>query len=160
MVCRWSLDNTFLYFQSMHPTVSTSHVWPQQLNLHPHPVISQPKLQNYSPVRTGVFVGKTEQKAHLRNTQHARRKEPAFSYSGPQKASRNGKVGRGGHDPALQLGKNSYKHHPPIKPLSSQVPESYFFPKKDLSTSRTDQINNATDLLPGAGLPWEAHTER
>lgn len=71
VVCQWSLVNTFLYFLSTHPTVSTYYVWPQQLNLNPHPVISQPKLQNYSPVRTGVFVGKTEQKANLRNTQHA-----------------------------------------------------------------------------------------
>lgn len=38
-----------------------------QLNINSHPV----KLQNYSPVRTGVFVGKTEQKANLRNSQHA-----------------------------------------------------------------------------------------
>jgi hypothetical protein len=77
----------------MHPTVSAYHVWPQQLNLNSHPVVSQPKLQNYSPVRAGIFVGKTEQKQISETLSMHWRKEPAFSCSGPKKASRNGKRG-------------------------------------------------------------------
>lgn len=113
-----------------------------------------PKLQ---PSKNRCICGKTEQKANLRNTQHALEEGAAFSYSGPQKAS-----GMGGGESMTLLSsweKNSYKHRPPIKSFSSQVPKSYFFPKKDLSTSRTNQINNAPNLFPMAGLPWEARTK-
>lgn len=115
------------------PAMRTNSVWPQ-LTLHSRPVTPQPKLQR-QPRKTAVS------EADPRTSQHSQeRSRPAFSYSGTKSARRNGRNGAG-QDLLLQLTKHSYRHHPPLKSLSSPCPGEPFLSKKKRPKHLQDKPN-------------------